>query len=81
MANGNVAMHAGTGADELTVCLQVCAAALNGEGGGDILIAGSARDGALDLVRGQEGFDRARVDTRLDNVRGVEFLVCPRGCR
>ena len=51
---------------------------LEGGTGNDFI---SARDGAAEIVRGQEGFDRARVDTGLDNVGGVEFLLCPRGCR
>jgi Ca2+-binding RTX toxin-like protein len=65
--NGDDLLVGGPGSDQLRA------------GAGNDFI--SARDGELDLVRGQEGFDRARVDIDLDNVAGVELFVCPRGCR
>lgn len=63
---------------------------LRGENGNDLLDGGRgwdrllggpgfdllrSRDGERDIVSGQRGFDRARVDRGLDDVRGVEKLI------
>lgn len=60
---------------------------LRGEDGSDLLLGGSgpdrlfggsgpdtlrARDGMRDLVNGEAGHDRARVDQRLDRINGIE---------
>jgi Ca2+-binding RTX toxin-like protein len=45
---------------------------LSGGGDDDVLLA---RDGHRDVVRGGLGNDRARIDSGLDDVRGVETLV------
>ena len=59
--NGNDILGGGPGMDSLF-----------GGRGDDLL---SSRDGERDIVSGQRGFDRARVDRRLDDVRGVEKLI------
>jgi Ca2+-binding RTX toxin-like protein len=63
---------------------------LRGEGGVDLLVGGTepdrllagpgpdtllARDGVRDLVRGQRGIDRARIDGGLDRVLEIEVFL------